>query len=71
MTILDACVRVLVESAEPLSSEEIYRRIREKQLFEFKARDPAGIVRAALRKHLRKEGAYRVVLVGGGKFKAT
>lgn len=71
MTILDACLHVLKESTEPLSSGEIHRRICDKQLFDFKARDPAGMVRATLRKHLRKGGTLRVVMVQGGKFQAN
>ena len=60
MTILDACVTVLKEAQTPLSAEEIYSRIGEKELYSFGAKDPLSILRATIRKHLKSPGAQRL-----------
>jgi len=69
-TILDACVEVLKEAKEPLSAEEIHQRICERQLFEFKAKDPVAVVRATIRKHLRKPESHRLKSVDENRFLA-
>lgn len=56
ITILDAVVAVLADARAPQSSREIHDRIVARSLFSFNARDPIGIVRAAIRKHLRTHG---------------
>jgi hypothetical protein len=55
-TILDAVAVVLRDEAEPKSAKQIVERIVERNLFTFKARDPVGVVRAAIRKHLKTHG---------------
>jgi len=42
---------VLCAAGTPLTSSEIYEVISERRLYEFKAKDPANIVRAQLRRH--------------------
>lgn len=70
-TILDAVSRVVDEV--PRTAAEIYDLIIARGLFEFKARDPVAIIRAAIRKHLRTHGgdgqrAARVRLVDRDRF---
>ena len=55
-TILDAVVQVLRDERDPRSTKEILDRVVERSLFTFQARDPAGMVRAAIQKHLRTHG---------------
>lgn len=55
-TILDAVVAVLTAEKAPRSAAEIHKLIEEKKLFQFNAKDPVGIVRSAIRKHLRTHG---------------
>jgi hypothetical protein len=52
-TILDATVAVLKAANAPRSAAEIHELIAKQKLFDFKAKDPVGIVRSAIRKHLR------------------
>ncbi len=52
-TILDATVAVLRTANAPRSAAEIHESIAKQKLFEFKAKDPVGMVRSAIRKHLR------------------
>jgi hypothetical protein len=42
-------VEVLGESPAPLSAAEIYAAVTKRSLFTFKARDPLGVLRAAIR----------------------
>lgn len=70
-TILDACVKVLSGSEEPLSPGEIYRQIVDNKLFEFQAKAPCSILRSSIRKRLRKEGGQRIRDVGNGQYSAT
>ena len=51
MTIVEAIIKVLEESNEGLSSVEIYKKIIEKSLYEFGAKNPQGIVNSTIRKH--------------------
>jgi len=55
-TILDAVVAVLNAEKGARSAAEIHKLIEQKNLFQFKAKDPLGIVRSAIRKHLRSHG---------------
>jgi len=57
MTILDAVEAALASENEPRSAAEILRKISERKLYDFKARDPIGVLRAAIRKHRRAGGA--------------
>jgi hypothetical protein len=42
---------VLGQADKPMSAREIYDQIRDQGLYEFKAKDPASIVRGQLRRH--------------------
>lgn len=55
-TILDAVVRALPQDGISRSSKEIHQLIVNKSLFTFGAKDPVGIVRSAIRKHLAAHG---------------
>lgn len=70
MTILDACVEVLESSGKPLSAEEIMHAIREKGLYEFRAKDPSAVMRATLRKHLREGQSPRIKEAVPGRYEA-
>jgi hypothetical protein len=61
-TILDAVVEVLRSETQSATPQEIHDRIITRKLFEFRAKDPVAMVRAAIRKHLRTAGA-----AGGGR----
>jgi hypothetical protein len=50
-TIHQAISEVMREAGRPLSSGEIYDQIVARGLYEFKAKDPANIVRGQLRRH--------------------
>lgn len=52
-TILDATVAVLRSANTAQTAAEIHAGITKQNLFEFKAKDPVGMVRSAIRKHLR------------------
>src|SRR5690606_1340119 len=47
----DAILKVLSDAQKPLSGKEIYLRILESQLYNFKAENPEHIVRTLLRRH--------------------
>ena len=42
---------VLARSGKAMSAREIYERIQDERLYEFKARDPVSVVRTQLRRH--------------------
>ena len=71
MTILDACVTVLKGHDEAMHAKAILDEINSKDLFTFKAKDPLGMLKSTLRKHLRKDGPHRVEQVKSGTFKAN
>ena len=50
-TIHEAIGEVLKDADGPLSSRQIYQCICDKELYAFKAKDPANIVRNQLRRH--------------------
>jgi hypothetical protein len=52
-TVLDAVVSVLSSSQKPLSVREIHARVVEQGLFTFRTKDEVGIIRSAIRRHLR------------------
>lgn len=74
-TVLDAIVSVLSSSQKPMSVREIHVRIVEQGLFTFRAKDEVGIVRTAIRRHLRGvtsgEGNARLRAVGKDSFAAV
>lgn len=74
-TILDAVVAVLCAQREPRSVKQIFQLIVDRQLYAFRAKDPVGVVRAAIRKHLRDHGgpgqpAARVRQLGPDRYAA-
>ncbi|MFT4017689.1 MAG: HTH domain-containing protein [Agriterribacter sp.] len=50
LTIKESIKKVLIGSKEGLTVKEIYDRIMEKNLFEFKAKNPIAVLSAELRK---------------------
>ena len=50
-TIHQVISEVLGAAGRPMTSREIYQAILEQSLYEFKAKDPANIVRNQLRRH--------------------
>ncbi len=50
-TIREAIQCVLKANAKPLSPKEIYDEIRRQGLYEFKVKDPIGVVRNQLRRN--------------------
>jgi restriction system protein len=50
-TVNDAIIEVLKQSKTPLDSKEIFARIKEKGLYDFKSSNPENIVRNQLRRH--------------------
>lgn len=55
-TILEAVLDVLSREHAPLSAAEIRDRVVARSLFPFKTKDTLGVVRAAIRRHLRTHG---------------
>ena len=51
MTIPEAIKAVLKDTTDGLSVEEVYLRILERRLYNFKAADPKAVVRSAVRRH--------------------
>lgn len=51
MTIKEAATKVLRDAGKPLALDEIYDRIREAGLFEFKASQPRSVLSRQLRSH--------------------
>lgn len=51
MTMLQAALTALRERNTPMSADEIYTRICQKNLFTFSAKDPVAILKAQLRKN--------------------
>jgi hypothetical protein len=72
-TIIEAVIEVLSASKEPLSAQQIHSRIVERKLYEFKAKDPVAVMRAAIRKHMRAPDPASVTLqaVDRDRFTAT
>jgi hypothetical protein len=69
MTILDACIDVLSAAGKPMTVDEIYDEIVRRNLHQFGAKEPVGIVRATLRRHLRSDRHHRVVELTKGVFR--
>jgi hypothetical protein len=74
-TVLDAVVTVLGKAGRPLSTKEIHATIVETKLFTFNTKDELGIVRSAIRRHLKgvKESgkAARLALVARDTYSAV
>lgn len=51
VTIVDAIKRVLAQEAGPLTHQQIYEKIVDKNLYVFGASNPAAVVRSQLRRH--------------------
>lgn len=59
-TVTDAIAQVLKASSKPMSAREIYDSIVAGKLYEFKSKDPFGIVRSQISRHCienAKDGA--------------
>jgi hypothetical protein len=56
ITIIDAVVRALPRDGIARTAKEIYQILLDKPLFTFRARDPVGVLRSALRRHLASHG---------------
>jgi restriction system protein len=50
-TIRSAIIKILSESNKSLSPMEVYNKIMEQKLFEFKAKNPVAIVNSVIRKN--------------------
>ena len=50
-TIREAIIDVLQAEGRAMSAREIFETIQSKKLYDFKAKDPANIVRGQLRRH--------------------
>ena len=76
MTIPEAAKKVLLEAGAPLSIKDVYDRITELQLYDFKAREPMSVLRSAIRSrtdNINNPSSKEVRLfrlVSGGKFSA-
>ncbi len=70
VTILDAVEVALREAGGAQTSGEILRLINDRNLYDFKAKDPGAVLRAAIRKHL-KAGGTRIAVVGADRYVAT
>jgi HB1, ASXL, restriction endonuclease HTH domain len=53
MTIVDACIQVLKDARGPLTADQILAEIQKRGIYTFKAKDPSGMVRDALRRRMR------------------
>jgi len=73
-TIKEAIVDILKLENVPLSSSEIYKKIVDKKLYEFKAKNPIAIVNSELRKNcygvnLKKSNSDKIFeRIENGKF---
>jgi hypothetical protein len=50
-TILEAIQATLKQFGSPMDVHDIHKSITEKNLYAFKAKDPVGVIRKALRRH--------------------
>lgn len=71
MTILEAITAVLRKSETPMTAVEIHQAISREGLFEFKAKDPKGVISSTIGKHLRTAGPHSVEKATPGTFKAS
>lgn len=71
MTVLEACVRALEKAGEPMSAERIHELVVSDGLYSFQTKDPLGVVRSALRRHLRGPGPHQVAQAAPGVFKRS
>jgi restriction system protein len=74
MTITEAIRKVLAQRAKPLTAAEIYSAIVAGNLFEFKSKSAASIVRSQLRRHCEGLNSSNAAtkklfrLVGGDRY---
>ncbi len=73
-SVLDVVVSVLAQGGPCRSVPELHAEIEAQALYTFKAKDPVGIVRAAIRRHLRAvaegKATARLRQVGPDQFAA-
>jgi len=72
MTLKEVISKVLERENNPLSSREIYERIIDGKLYEFKSKTPVAIVNSELRKnaegvHLKKSSSKKMFRLSGDK----
>ena len=67
-TIIDAVLQVVGDDDVGATAAELHERILSRKLYEFRAKDPVAILRAAIRKDLGGT-TPRLVLVSGGRFR--
>ncbi len=53
MTVLEASLKVLADSGQPMNVKQILYEIEARNLYAFKAKDPAKVVSSAIRNNLR------------------
>jgi hypothetical protein len=70
MTVIKAIITVLGKSDRPLNAVEIHQAISKEGLFEFKAKDPKGVISSTIGKHLRSAGTRALEKAGAGTFKS-
>ena len=46
---------ILAEHKRPMTADEIYEVISSRELYEFKAKSPKGVLRSQLRRHCKSE----------------
>lgn len=46
---------ILAEHKQPMTADEIYEVIISRELYEFKAKSPKGVLRSQLRRHCKSE----------------
>lgn len=51
ITVASVITEVLITAGRPMTAQEVYDEITAKNLYEFKAKSPIGIVRNALSRH--------------------
>lgn len=71
MTIIEAVITVLGKSDRPMNAVEIHEAISAAGLFEFKAKDPKGVISSTIGKHLRSAGTRSIEKAGAGTFRAV
>jgi hypothetical protein len=59
MTIADAAQKALKSLNRPASIKEVYAVIEKEQLFQFKAKDPVGVLSSSIRKHTKGSKTLR------------
>ena len=70
-TILDVVLQVVGDDERGATAAELHERILARQLYEFRAKDPVAVLRAAIRKHLKASNNPRIRPIGSDRFRRT